>query len=115
MDIPVLKDQFELARSEFECNPVWIRVQDYDRDQPWFKDCTEQTYRPWDGPLPIEPPGPFTFVLVRASMKLSDGSVYLGYIKPTTEDWDKPVQRRMKDGTYTPPKCWSQRRGGSPL
>lgn len=115
MTPPLLKDQYQLVRSDFDRHPVWVRVQDYDRDQPWFKDCTEQTYRPWDGRLPIEPRGPFTLIFVRASFRSSDGALYPGYFQPTTEDWDKPIQRRMRDGTYTPPRHWSQRRGGSPL
>lgn len=115
MNRPRLKDQFQLVRSDFDRFPVWVRAQDYDQNQPWYGACTEQTYRPWDGPVPIEPRTPFPFVLVRASLKLSDGGIYPGYIQPTTENWDKPIQRRMRDGTYTQPKHWSQRRGDSPL
>lgn len=116
MNLPLLKDRHSLTRADFDRHPVWVRVQDTDQEQPWHADSTEQTYQPWDGPLPLEPRSPFPFVLLAASFYLLNGSLYPGYFQPVTKDWDQPLPpRKMKDGTYTRPQCWSGRHGGSAL
>jgi hypothetical protein len=116
MDAALLKDQTSLLRADFGRYPVWVRVQDYDRERPWYRNSTEQTYRPWDGPLPLQPRSQFHLALVAASFRLSNGDSYPGYLNPATPEWDLPLApRKMKDGTYTTSKQWSARRGGSPL
>jgi len=116
MHSPLLKDQCSLTEIDFSRYPVWVRAQDYDRDESWFRECTEQTYRPWDGPLPLEPDSQFPFVLLAASFRLSSGDTYPGYFQPATEEWDSPLPpRKMKDGTFAKPLQWSVRRGGTPL
>lgn len=116
MGAPLLKDRASLIRTDFDGNPIWVRVQDYDKDQPWFQGSTDQTYRPWDGPLPLQPRTPYPFVLLAASFRLSNGDCYPGYFQPVREDWDAPLPpRKLKDGTFSQPQCWSSRHGESPL
>lgn len=114
MSSPVLKDQSTLAESDFACFPVWVRAQDYDKDEPWYRETTEQTYRPWDGPLPVVTRFQFPFVLLAASFRLASGGSYPGYIQAATEQWDTPIPpRRMRDGTLMKPLQWSLRHGGT--
>ena len=116
MNTPILKEQWSLKPTDFQHYPVWVRVIDLDRDQTWFSHATERTYRPWDGSLPLEPRSPFSFALLNASFRLSNGRCFPGYINPVREDWDESVPpRRMKDGALTQSLRWSSRRGGSPL
>ena len=63
------------------------RAQDHDKDEPWYGETTEQTYRP----LPLEARSPIPFVLLAASFHFSSGEVYPGYFKPVTEAWDEPL------------------------
>lgn len=113
---PQLKDRSTLTQSDFSCHPVWVRAQDFDKNESWYGETTEQTYRPWDGPLPLEPATQFPFVLLTASFRLSNGESYPGYFQPATKEWDAPVPpRRLKDGTFTEAKQWSTRHGGTPL
>jgi len=116
MHSQLLKDQPSLTKGDFNSHSVWVRAQDYDINEPWYREINERTYRPWDGELPFEPKSQFPFVLVSGSFRLSDGSVYPGYFQPVTEQWDAPVPpRKMKDGTSSVPVHWSARHGGSPL
>jgi hypothetical protein len=116
MPSPLLKDQSSLAQSDFDRFPVWVRSQDYDKDEPWYREITEQTYRPWDGPLPLEPSSQFPFVLLAASFRLAKGGSFPGYIQAVTEQWDTPTPpRKMRDGAFTEPQQWSVRHGGTPL
>lgn len=113
---PLLKDQALLTAIDFDLYPVWVRAQDYDRDEPWHSETTEQTYRPWNGSLPFEPASQFPFVFLAAFFRLSSGESYRGYFQPTTEEWDAPLPpRKMRDGTFAKPLQWSVRRGGTPL
>src|SRR5579863_2839075 len=113
---PLMKDQALLTQIDFDRFPVWVRVQDYDRDEPWCEEATEQTYRPWTGPLPLEPTSQFCLVVLAASFRLSNGESLPGYFQPATEEWDRPLPpRKMKDGTFAKPLQWSARRGGTPL
>jgi hypothetical protein len=113
---PILKEQWSLKPTDFEHHPVWVRAIDYDREEPWFQEITEQIYRPWDGPLPIDPKSQFPFVLLASSFRFLDGNSYSGYIQPVTEEWDAPVPpRKMKDGSFTETKHWSARHGDTPL
>lgn len=113
---PLLKDQALLTASDFDRYPVWVRAQDYDRDEPWYPDTTEQTYRPWNGPLPLQPTSQFPFVLLAASFRFPSGETYPGYFQPAAEEWDTPLSpRKMRDGTFAKPLQWSVRRGGTPL
>jgi len=116
MSKPLLKDQSSLALVDFERFPVWVRSQDYDREEPWYSETTEQTYRPWEGLLPLEPKSQFPFVLLAAKFRLSCGSFYPGYFQPAAEDWDALIPgRKMKDGSFSEPQQWSVRHGGTPL
>lgn len=116
MEEPILKDEYLLTPADFITHPVWIGVHNNDYGQPWYDKSNEQTYRPWDGPLPFQARSQFPIFLVHATFRLANGETHLGYFNPATEEWDKPLpQRRMKDGTYVQVRNWSARRGGSPL
>jgi hypothetical protein len=116
MHVPLLKDESSLTSSDFSASPVWVRAQDHDRDEPWYGETTEQTYRPWEGPLPLEANSPFPFVLLAAAFHFSSGEAYPGYFKPVTEAWDEPLTpRKLKDGSLAKPLQWSARHGGTPL
>src|SRR5579863_9226961 len=115
MQPPLMKDLAALTKSDFDDFPVWVRVQDYDKDEPWCQDATEQTYRPWNAPVPLEPISQFPLVLLAASFRLSNGELHPGYFQPATEEWDTPLPpRKMRDGTFARPLQWSVRRGGTP-
>lgn len=116
MSSPLLKDQSSLAQSDFNSFPVWVRAQDYDKDEPWYSETIEQTYRPWDGPLPLESRSQFPFVLLAASFRLANGESFPGYIQAVSEQWDAPIPpRKLKDDSFTEPKQWSVRHGRTPL
>jgi len=111
----VMKERSLLTAKDFEDHPIWIRVCDYDRGQPWHSESSELIYRPWDRDLPFEPKSPFSFVLVNARFQLFNGKSYRGYFNPVREDWDDPLPpRRMKDGSLSASQRWSKRRGGTP-
>ena len=111
-----MKDQSDLTQSDFSLHPVWVRSRDYDSNESWYEETTEQTYRPWNGPLPIVPTSQFPFELLAASFRFRNGDIYLGYLQATTEEWDTPLApRKLKDGSFTKPLQWSARRGNTPL
>ena len=115
MDIPIMKERRFLTAQDFEDHPVWVRVRDYDRGQPWYRGTTELIYRPWDLGLPFEPKSPFSFVLVNARFQLSNGKSYRGCFNPVRDDWDDPLPpRKMRDGSLSISLRWSKRRGGTP-
>jgi hypothetical protein len=64
MHTPLLGDESSLTGSDFSHHVVSVRVQDYDRNEPWYRETIQQTYRPWDGPLPVKPRSHFPFVLL---------------------------------------------------
>lgn len=104
-----------LTAIDFQDHPVWVRVCDYDRGQPWYSGTTELIYRPWDLGLPFEPESPFPLVLVNAHFQLSTGKSYRGYFNPVRDDWDDPLPpRKRRDGSLSVSLRWSKRRGGTP-
>jgi len=117
--MPELKQEYDLTQADFEREPVWVGVHNYDLQDdpvcaPWYKDSDEQTYRPWTGPLPFDEAR--GWARVAATIALADGTVYPGSVRTVRDDWDRVIPgRRMRDGSHTKPRQWSARRGGSPL
>jgi hypothetical protein len=68
----------DLMREHFEAFPVWASCHSFDSDEEWFDETDEETFRPWTGPLPVDPSqGMF---LLRSAITLRDGSVFKGFI-----------------------------------
>ena len=111
-----MKERFSLTEIDFSRYPIWVRVQDYHRDWPSCREITEQTYQPWEGPLPLQPRSPFPLVLLAGAFQFSSGFSYPGYFQPVTEGWDAPLPpRKMRDGSFIESKHWSAEHGGTPL
>jgi hypothetical protein len=47
----------------------WVHT--VDLDESWYEDTDEETFRPWNGPLPVGPEE--GMLLLRASLTLADG------------------------------------------
>lgn len=73
--------QFDaLTPTHFARWPVWIGVHVADYDEPWYEDADEETFRPFDGDLPVDPER--GMLLVKAEMTLADGSMLPGFVTP---------------------------------
>lgn len=77
---PLLKQFGELTPDDFVQAPIWANVHCLDYDKPWYEGTDEETFRPWDGPRPV-PHGGVIF-LVRATLRLADGSLHGGFVTP---------------------------------
>ena len=83
---PELKQFGDLTPDDFDRHPVWIACHGEDEGEPWYEDTNEETFRPWQGPLPVDPSE--GMLLVRAKLQLQDGSVYAGIVTPASNDGD---------------------------
>lgn len=86
MTSPVLKQFGDLGPSDFEQYPVWVNCHVIDYDEPWYIDTDEETFRPWDGALPVDPAD--TMFLVSAAFTLADGTVWPGFLTPQVPSGD---------------------------
>jgi hypothetical protein len=61
---------------------VWIGVHGTDQDEPWYNDdeVDEETFRPFDGPLPADLDE--GMLLVAATIRLADGTEFPGFFTP---------------------------------
>ena len=59
---------------------MWASSHSFDCDEPWYAETDEETFRPWDGPLPVSPND--GMYLVRASFVLADGTPLDGFFTP---------------------------------
>lgn len=85
---PELVQFGSLKAAHFERCPVWVAAHTVDYEAEWYEEIDEETFRPWDGPLPVDP-GKGMF-LVRSSMTLPDGTVLRGFVTPQ-RDSDAPA------------------------
>lgn len=77
---PILKKFGELAPEDFEVVPVWASCHSFDHDEPWYDDTDDETFRPWEGSLPVDPSeGMF---LVRGTFRTADGREFRGFLTP---------------------------------
>lgn len=70
----------ELTSEDFAAFPVWIACHCVDFDEPWYDETDEETFRPWDKPLPASPKD--GMLLVSATMILADGRLLTGFLTP---------------------------------
>ncbi len=77
---PLLKSYVELTEQDFAQHPIWIGVHGTDEAEPWHDECDEETFRPWDGPVPAPPQE--GMLLVQASFTFADGTVASGFVTP---------------------------------
>ncbi len=69
----LLKQIQNLRPDDFEEHPVWVLCHIIDYDEPWYDDTDEETFRPWDGPLPVNPSFATFLVLQRRFDRLDLG------------------------------------------
>lgn len=86
--MPILKQFGDLTQMDFESSPVWVQCHVMDYDETWYDDTDEETFRPWDGPMPVDPAN--CIFLVRATFQLADGRELPGFFTPVSlADGDK--------------------------
>ena len=79
-----LKQFGDLVVDDFQAHPVWVGCHTYDYDEPWYDDTDEETFRPWDGSLPVDPEE--GMYLVRTIVTLADGTEFPGFASPQVDD-----------------------------
>jgi hypothetical protein len=77
---PQLVQFADLTPAHFAAHPCWIQCHVVDYDQPWHDDTDEETFRPWTGPLPVDPSE--GMLLVAADLTLADGTALTGFVTP---------------------------------
>jgi hypothetical protein len=77
---PLLRQFGDLTPKDFETHPVWVNCHVIDYNQPWYDETDEETFRPWLEDIPVDPAE--TMFLVRASLRLADGTTIPGFITP---------------------------------
>lgn len=77
---PLLKHICDLNENDLSTWPVWAAVMSFDYDEPWYDDATEETFRPWNGPLPVSSRG--GMYVVQTVLTLADMSVFKGFATP---------------------------------
>jgi hypothetical protein len=83
---PELVQFDDLGPDSFARHPVWVSCHVIDYDEPWYDDTNEETFRPWDGALPVDPA--VTMYLVSATLRFADGTPYRGFVTPITSEND---------------------------
>ena len=78
--MPTLVQFSDLAPQHFDANPVWASCHSFDYDEPWYDQTDEETFRPWEGALPVDPAS--GMFLVRATLQLADGTSFPGFATP---------------------------------
>lgn len=105
---PPLKQFGDLTLADFEKSPVWIGCHGLDSDEDWYDETDEETFRPWNGLLPVDPSE--GMLLVRAKFTLADKSVFDGFCTPEFES-DPPhlgtSQPQILIGSGRPLSFWS--------
>jgi hypothetical protein len=91
MDTPELKQFGQLTPQDFDHHPVWIAVHTADYGEPRYEDTDEETFRPWTGALPVGASN--GIFLVKATLRLRDGSSHAGFVTPARNRADLGVQQ----------------------
>ena len=77
---PVLKQFGDFSAKDFEQNAVWVNSHGLDSEEPWYDETDEETFRPWDGGLPVNASDGMS--LVRTNFVFADGSELTGFSTP---------------------------------
>lgn len=77
---PLLVQFGDLRPHHFENHPVWVHCHVIDYGEPWYDDTDEETFRPWNKDLPVDPA--VTMFLVKSTLILADGTEMSGFITP---------------------------------
>lgn len=91
MKTPELKQFRDLLQTDFDRHPVWIGCHTADYDEPWYEETDEETFRPWNGPLPAGPSE--GMLLVRSMIHLADGTAFPGFVTPAFDEGDLGIQQ----------------------
>jgi hypothetical protein len=83
MPKPLLKQFGNLKPDDFGAHPIWIGCHGVDSDEEWYDETTEETFRVWEGPRPVNIDEIF---LVAAKFTFADGSMHPGFVTPTESD-----------------------------
>jgi hypothetical protein len=76
---PTLVQFSDLTPAHFANHPVWVACHGADSEEPWYDETDEETFRPWDGPLPVSAE---TMHLVRCTFRFNDSSEFDGFATP---------------------------------
>ena len=77
---PEFKQFDTLTQADFDRFPIWLAVHTCDYGQPWYEETDEETFRPWMGPVPVDPS--LGIILARSHFVLADGAQFVGFISP---------------------------------
>src|SRR5579863_7044924 len=80
---PELKKFGDFSAEDFERTAVWVNSHLRDFEEPWHEETDEETFRPWDGALPVN--ASEGILLVRTIFVLADGSELIGFLTPAFE------------------------------
>ncbi|MCP3975451.1 MAG: hypothetical protein GY720_13285 [bacterium] len=80
MSSPLLKRFGDLSLSDLQTHRVWVSCHVMDYDEPWYEGTDEETFRPWDRALPVEPVDGMFLVLADATF--SDGTRGPAFLTP---------------------------------
>jgi hypothetical protein len=88
---PELKQFGDLLPADFDRHAVWINCHFSDYEEPWYEETDEETFRPWNGLLPVSPAD--GMLLVRAVLVLADGTRFPGFVTPASREEDLGTQQ----------------------
>jgi hypothetical protein len=88
MSTPELKEIWDLSSADFERNPVWVGVHNFDVGEPWHTASNDCAYRPWNQMLPAKAEA--GRILVGAVFELRSGDCHPGFFTAVPESWDVP-------------------------
>ena len=76
--MPILKQFSDLQDKDFLKYPIWVQCHLADSSESWYDKTDEETFRPWTK----KELNPQNIYLVSCSFKLTDGTIFQGFISP---------------------------------
>lgn len=70
----------DLTAEDFAAHPIWIGCHGADADEPWYDETDEESFRPWDGAVPIDASA--EAFLVRATATTAGGAELPAFLTP---------------------------------
>ncbi len=99
---PLLRQAGDLTAGDFQAHPVWVHCHIVDYDEPWYDETDEETFRPWDGALPVDPS--HAIFLLRATLIFNDGSQHPGFLTPAEKPGDIGT---MQPSVFVEDRCFA--------